>query len=114
MWEMVGCALVMLAAVYGVVDLIGRWLCRRVFAPFHGGYFVIPLTGDECTEYAVRHGKLLCRYLPCGNVRVVVVDNGTATDETCILCERLKVELLTIEEWKKMQETTLQCEKKGV
>ncbi len=114
MWQIFGLSLVMLAAVYGVVDLLSRFVCRRWFSAFHGGYFVIPLTDDGCTEYAARHGKLLRRLLPCGDVRIVVVDSGAATDATRLLCERLQVELVTAEEWKKMQETTLQPEEKGV
>lgn len=114
MWYRIGWALVMLAAVYGVMDLLCRLICRRWFSAFHGGYFVVPLTDDACTEYAVRHAKLLGRFLPRGDVRVVVVDNGEATEMTWQLCQRLQVELVTVEEWKKIQETTLQPTKKGV
>ncbi len=116
MREVCGC-LILLAAVYGAADVLCRlvyrlWFPSRVVA----GRWVIPVSGDgDTVEYDVRHARMLCRFLPCHGIAIVVLDEGVATEyQTSVrqVCERLDVVYELREN--EIPKNTLQDETRGV
>lgn len=89
--EEVVLALGLLAAVYGIGDLIGRLAFRLLF-PRHGRqYLVVPVNGQP-VEYAARRLSAIRRFLPVGNTEPLLLDDGLDEEERALarrVCEEL-------------------------
>ena len=101
--EEVALAVGLLAAVYGIADLIGRIAFYLLFPRRKGAYVVVPLCGDDpAVEYTARRLAMLCRFLPSGDSMPLLLDCGLGEDDRALavrLAEELSIEFYTVQEW---------------
>ena len=114
MAEDIAMVIVIVAALYGVADLMGRLAYRILFAKGGRQYVVVPLTrGREDAEYAVRRLGATRHFFPHGTVYPLLVDWDLGEEEqqlTQRLCDELRLEVCRREELGEILLTGLQEE----
>lgn len=102
MAEDIAMVLVVLAALYGIADLIGRLAYRLLFGRRGKQYLLTPLVGGrEDMEYRVRQLAAMRRFFPHNAIRSLVVDCGLNHEEqqlTQRLCNELRLDFCSAEE----------------
>ncbi len=113
MAEELALALGMLAALYGVADIIGRLAFRLLFSKKGGQqYLLVPLSGEQRdAEYIVRRLSATHRFFPSGAVRPLLVDCGMdaqSREVTGRVCAELQLSVCPQEELPEILSSGLQ------
>lgn len=106
----------MVAALYGIADLIERLAFRIIYGNGNRHYLVLfSRKGCEDTEYAVRRLAAARRFFPLGyHTTTLLLTTGKPDDSLIGLCERLHIKPCTEKEFNEMLTDGLQGEKKQV
>ncbi len=101
--EEVALAVGLLAAVYGIADIIGRVTFFLLFPRRRRPYVVVPLGGDDpAVEYTARQLVAFCRFSPANGGKPLLLDCGLDETQRILarqLCAELAIEFCTVQEW---------------